>query len=187
MQTPVQVDFQGMEPDAATRASINEHIAKLESRFGRIISSRVVLKAPGHHHRTGGLYEVNIHLTLPNGKDVNVSRTRSLDERHSDLALAVNDAFKPARRQLQDHVRDLQGQVKSHKTQPVGVIAELHDDHGFLRTDDNRDIYFHRNSVLNDAFPRLRVGAHVVYAEETGHKGARASTARLLGKHCLRP
>lgn len=187
MQTPVQIGFQGMEPDAATRASINEHIAKLERRFGRIISSRVVLKAPGHHHRTRGLYEVNIHLTLPNGKDVNVSRTRSLDERHSDLALAVNDAFKPARRQLQDHVRELQGQVRSHKTQPVGVIAGLHDDHGFLRTDDNRDIYFHRNSVPNDAFPRLRVGTHVVYTEKLGDKGVQAGTAKLLGKHAVQP
>ena len=75
-----------------------------------------MLKAPGGHHRTGGLYEVNIRLVLPNGREVDVGRTPQADERHADLSFAINDAFKHARRQLQDHVRRLQGQVKHHES-----------------------------------------------------------------------
>ena len=30
-----------------------------------VTACRVVLKGPGGHHRTGGLYEVNIRLALP--------------------------------------------------------------------------------------------------------------------------
>jgi cold shock CspA family protein len=187
MQTPVEIDFHGMEPNVAARAAINNHIIELESRFGRITACRVVLTNPGRHHRMGGLYAVNIRLALPNGKEVNVSRTPSADERHSDLTFAINDAFKHARRQLQDQARELQGQIKTHEAQPVGTITQLHDDFGFLQTEDGREIYFHRNSVLDDAFSGLTPGTRVIFAEEMGEKGAQASTVRLLGKHRLRP
>ena len=56
MQSPVQIDFQGMKPPEALRAIIAEHVAGLEGRFGRITACRVVVKAPSEHHRTGGLY-----------------------------------------------------------------------------------------------------------------------------------
>lgn len=65
MQTPVEIDFQGMEARPEVRASIEQHVAALEERYGRVTACRVVLKAPGGHHRTGGLYEVNIRLALP--------------------------------------------------------------------------------------------------------------------------
>jgi hypothetical protein len=75
MQSPVQIDFQGMKPREALRAIIAEHVAALEDRFGRITACRVVVKAPSEHHRTGGLYEINIRLALPDGKEVDIGRT----------------------------------------------------------------------------------------------------------------
>ena len=54
MQSPVQIDFQGMKPREGLRAVIAEHVAGLEDRFGRITACRVVVKAPSEHHRTGG-------------------------------------------------------------------------------------------------------------------------------------
>lgn len=59
MQTPFELDFQGMSGTGDARAAVSKHVAELESRFGRITACRVVLKGPGEHHRTGGLYEVN--------------------------------------------------------------------------------------------------------------------------------
>jgi ribosome-associated translation inhibitor RaiA len=115
MQTPVQIDFQGMKPTETLRAAIAAHVAALEERFGRVTACRVVLKAPGEHHRTGGLYEVNIRLALPDGKEINIGHTPGADERHADVDFALNDAFKRARRQLQDQVRRLQGHVKTHE------------------------------------------------------------------------
>ena len=169
-------------------ASIEQHLAALEQRYGRVTACRVVLKAPGEHHRTGGLYEVNIRLVLPNGREVDVGRTPQADERHADLSFAINDAFKHARRQLQDHVRRLQGQVKHHESQPIGTVKNLDasGDFGFLEAADGHEVYFHRNSVLDGAFSRLAVGTHVAFAEEMGDKGPQASTVKLLGKHSLR-
>jgi cold shock CspA family protein len=51
---------------------------------------------------------------------------------------------------------------------------------------DGREIYFHRNSVLDGGFARLAAGARVTFAEEAGEKGPQASTVKLLGKHGLR-
>jgi ribosome-associated translation inhibitor RaiA len=114
MQSPVQIEFQGMKPREALRAIIAEHVVSLEDRFGRITACRVVVKAPSEHHRTGGLYEINIRLALPDGKEVDIGRMPRLDQRHADVHFALNDAFKRARRQLQDQVRRLQGHVKTH-------------------------------------------------------------------------
>jgi cold shock CspA family protein len=188
MQTPVQIDFQGMHATAEVRAAIEQHVADLEQRFGRVTACRVVLKAPGGHHRTGGLYEVNIRLALPNGREVNVGRTPPADERHADLSFAVNDAFKHARRRLQDHVRRLQGQVKQHEHQPIATVKTIDasGEFGFLEAADGHEVYFHRNSVLDGAFGHLTVGTQVTFAEEMGEKGPQASTVKLLGKHRLR-
>ena len=125
MQTPVEIDFQDMSARPDVHASIEKHVADLEQRYGRVTACRVVLKGPGGHHRTGGLYEVNIRLALPNGREVNVGRTARADERQADLSFAINDAFKHARRRLQDHVRRMQGQVKQHEGQPIGTVKSL--------------------------------------------------------------
>jgi len=121
METPVHIEFLGMEPQEKLRAAIARHVAELEKRFGRITACRVVLKGPGQHHRTGGLFEVHIRLALPDEKEVNVGHKPDADQRHADVNFAINDAFKRARRRLQDQVRRLQGHVKTHE--PRGQTA----------------------------------------------------------------
>lgn len=188
METPVQIEFKGMNATERVREAVATHIAGLEERFGRVTACRVIVTAPSGHHRTGGLYEVNIHLTLPNGREVNVGRTPKADERHSDISFAINDAFHHARRRLQDQVRRMQGQIKTHDDVPLGTVSQLEpiDGFGMLTSADGREIYFHRNSVLNDAYSMLKIGTRVMFAEEIGVKGPQASTVKLLGKHGLR-
>jgi cold shock CspA family protein len=187
METAPQIDFQGLEPIAALREEVARHVDKLEERFGRITACRVVVKGPGKHHLKGGLYEINISLAIPHSRDVSVTRTIQSDERFSDFHFAMNDAFKRARRQLQDRVRKLQGQVKQHEPQPTGKVSSIDTsgEFGFIETLDGREIYFHRNSVLGGAFGRLKPGIAVAFAEEEGEKGPQASTVRLLGKHLV--
>lgn len=188
METPVQIDFQGMDADPAVRSAVARHVAQLEERFGRITAGRVVVRSPGARHRTGGLYEIHVRLALPEGREVNVDHVRQNDERYSDIDFALNDAFKRARRQLQDQVRKLQGDVKQHDGPPIGTVCELDPlgEFGFIETSDGHEIYFHRNSVLNDGYAKLAVGSRVTFAEEVGDKGPQASTVRLLEKHGLK-
>ena len=77
-------------------------------------------------------------MDLPNGREVNVGRTAQADERQADLSFAINDAFKHVRRQLQDHVRRVQGQVKQHESQPMGTVKsfDASGEFGFLEAAD---------------------------------------------------
>jgi len=188
METPAEVDYLGGKPPPAIRDSIDSHIAALEKRFGRITACRVAIRQPTGHHQTGGLHEVNIHLVLPNGRDVNVDRVANDDERLADPSFAVNHAFKRARRILQDRVRRMQGRIKTHEPEPLGTVIRIDEPggFGFLQTPDGREVYFHRNSVLNDAFADLKTGTRVAFFEEEGEKGPQASTVRIAGKHGLR-
>jgi len=188
MQTPPQIEFQNLNPTQEIRDAIEKHVDGLEQRWGRVTACRVIVKGPGQRHRTGGLYDIHIRLALPDGREVNVERTAAADERRADLNFAINDAFKRARRQLQDQARRTQGQVKHHDGPPVAAVTRLDPfgEFGFLETTDGQEIYFHRNSVLDDGYSRLTVGSRVTFAEEVGEKGAQASTVKPLGKHALR-
>jgi cold shock CspA family protein len=188
MQTPVEIDFQGMKGSEKLRTSIINHVDGLEERFGRITACRVALKGPSEHHRKGTPYEISIRLLLPQGREIDIARTSFADERLADIDFAINDAFKRARRRLSDQARLIRGHVKSHNGQPVATVRRVDSaaGFGFLETADGREIYFHRNSVLNNAFAHLAPGARVAFCEETGEKGPQASTVKLLGKHALR-
>ena len=80
METPPEIQFQGMRGTPQIEEMIAAHVAELDERFGRITACRVVVKAPSQHHREGGLYEVHIRLVLPEGREVNVERTPPEDE-----------------------------------------------------------------------------------------------------------
>jgi cold shock CspA family protein len=188
MLTPIEIEFQEMVASPAIEELIGHQVNKLEQRFGRITSCRVVVKGPGNRHQTGGLYDINIRMALPDGREVNVGRTPKADERHSELPFAINDAFKRARRQLQDEARQMAGMIKSHEDQPVGTVVRLDPagEFGFIRSHDGEETYFHRNSVLGDGFSELKIGSRVLFSQEIGEKGAQATTVKLLGKHGLR-
>jgi cold shock CspA family protein len=188
METPVKIEFQGMEPIESVRSRILSWVRRLEDRCGRITACRIVVKGSSERHQTGSLYEVNMWLSLPEGRQVAVEHTPQNDERYADLAFAINDAFKRARRQLQDQVRLMQRQTKTHEVAPVGTVKRVEGakGYGFLETSDGREIYFHQNSVLDGQFAKLKTGTRVTFTEEMGDKGPQASTVKLLGRHALR-
>ncbi|BGE85934.1 hypothetical protein Ms3S1_23700 [Methylosinus sp. 3S-1] len=184
MQTTPEIDFQGLEATPQMRARIERHIDQLETRCGRVTACRVVVKAPGGRHRTGGLYEVNIRLALPDGREAVVERTPPEDERFQDFDFALDDAFKRARRRLQDQVRRMEGRVKQHVEPAAGVVRRLmrEDGYGFLEGSDGRELYFHRNSVEGDGFDRLDLGARVIYREEEADDGPQACAVKPQGE-----
>ncbi len=104
MKTPVEMDFLGFQASDAQRILIERHVGELERRFGGIVSARVAVKAPDGHHRKGAAFLVSIRLKLPDGREVDVSRTPDADERHADFHFALSDAFRRAERQLVSQV-----------------------------------------------------------------------------------
>ena len=84
----------------------------------------------------------------------------------------------------QDYVRCLRHDVKTIIRRRTRKSASFpKEGYGFIETPDDREIYFHRNSVLNSAFEHLDIGVEVIFSEEAEDKGPRATTIRLAGKH----
>ena len=200
MIIPVQITFRNMKPSEAVEARVREEVAKLETFYNGIVHCRVVVELPHKHHKKGDLYHVRIDMTVP-GAELVVKREPSLHAAlrqvdseeesksyeahaaHKDVFVVIRDAFKEARRQLQDFARRERGQTKLHLAQASGRVTQLFPDeqYGFLETPDGSEVYFHKNSVLNDAFNRLKIGSRVTFSEELGEKGAQASTVRAAG------
>ena len=184
MQLPLQVTFRHIQPSEALEARIRKESTKLERFSDHIMSCRVVVEAAHKHHHQGNLYRVRIDLTVPGGEVV-VSHDHHDRQDHEDAYVAVRDAFNAAQRQLEDFIRNRRGDTKFHEMPAHGRIAEIFPylDYGTISTPDNREIYFHRNSVLEEAFDKLEVGMEVRFVEHAGEKGPQASTVQIVGKH----
>ena len=184
MQLPLQISFREMDASPAIEATIRQKAERLDTFASHIMSCRVVVEHAGKHHVHGNQYNVRIDITLP-GDEVVATREPAQHKEYKELAIAIRDAFDAAARQLEDYVRRQRGDVKSQSRLAHARVSKLvpAQDYGFLATRDGREIYFHRNSVLNDAFNRLEIGTEVAFAEEEGERGPQASTVRLVGRH----
>ena len=198
MTLPPQITFRNIEPTPNLEVDILKEISGLERFFKRIMSCRVMVDGP-RGRQSGGVYKVRIDLGVPNeelvvehspslhGTLVDVKAPRESkqsepDRIHRDVHRAIHDAFQEMRRRLQDYARRMRGQTKQHDLPMQAKITKLFPemDHGFLETFDGREIYFHRDSVLDGLFDRLRIGSPVTFAEETGEKGPQATTVKLV-------
>lgn len=195
----LQITFRNVEPSATVEDWIRDEVKKLETFYNQIISCRVVVDVPHSHQKKGSSYRIRIRLTLPGG-EVAVERQadsgarvrqmretkmrKSLEAKlpHKELRLAIDDAFRTAGRRLEDYSRRQRGSVKAHEPRSVAQVGKLDKKkgYGFLVAADGRQVYFHKESVLNRGFNRMRVGTKVSFAEEQGEKGPQASTVTLL-------
>lgn len=102
MQVPLQVAFDGVQHSDAVETRIREEVEKLEQFHGHIVSARVIVAKPQRRHHKGDTFQVRIHLVVPELPDIAVSREPAADGAHEDVYVTIRDAFKAARRQLQD-------------------------------------------------------------------------------------
>lgn len=185
MQTPVKVAYRHLRSSPAVTELVQEKVKKLERYFDRVTTCTVTLEAPDKHHLHGRHYRVRIEMQVP-GETLVVGRDPKASRVHQDLYAAIQEAFREAKRQLQDHARRFDHRVRAravtaHAEPPRAVVVRLfpQEGYGFLQAPDGREIYFHQRSVLHGAFDRLKVGDEVRYAEEPGEEGPQASTVAL--------
>ena len=196
MILPLQITYRNTEASAEAEEWVREEAAKLDKCFDRITSCRVLIEVPHTHRETGRTYHVRVDVGVPGkelvvkheatlraatgkGADKRIVKALRREERTKDMHLAIQDAFRSARRRVQEHVRKLRGEVKSHEPEPHGYIAKTFPEgFGFVATGDGREIYFHRNAVVGDAFEHLRIGAPVAFSEEPGEQGPHATIVK---------
>jgi ribosome-associated translation inhibitor RaiA len=120
MTLPVRIEFRNLDASPVVQRWIGEAVAKLETFFDRIIGCRVLVEVPHLHRRRGSPYVVKIELSVP-GREIVVQHQPSqgsslrasgraakrfdVQAPHKNLRRAIDDAFRRAGRQLQDHAR----------------------------------------------------------------------------------
>src|ERR1051325_8786473 len=122
MQLPLQITFLNMRPSPLVKKWVTEEVAKLEEFYPRIMGCRVVVELPNRRHKSGGLYQIRIDLTVP-GEELVVRRQPSLHSElqhihgtrmhksielkapHRDLRQTIDDAFMVMGRRLEDFAR----------------------------------------------------------------------------------
>lgn len=184
MKTPLELSFHNVEPSDAIRARVEERVERLQRFFQGIISCRVSIEVPAKSQFNTIFYSVHIFLSVP-GQEIVVSGAPRPDaSQHTDVYVAIRDAFNVAERRLKDYAGRLREPRRAEaRVEPPGAtIAQLfpEDGYGFLETDDGRRIYFHQNAVVNQDFADLDVGLAVQFAESQGDEGPQASTVRIL-------
>jgi ribosome-associated translation inhibitor RaiA len=132
MNIPSSVHFHNMDRSAALEADINDHVKSLSHFYDRITDCQVTIDAPHRHHHKGRRYKVVIRISVP-GDTLVVSHEDESSPAHDDCYVTVRDAFRSARRQLQDYARIRRKKVKidesSAKREFRAELGEENDKH----------------------------------------------------------
>lgn len=124
----VQTTFRHLHSSPAVVDLVTHEAGKLARYFTGIIHCHVVIAAQQKHHPHGQSYSVHVELGVPRGPivvdhetagDVRPQSTAPEDRQrsaiHEDLYATIRDAFAIVRRRLEDHVRRLRGEDRSHE------------------------------------------------------------------------
>ncbi|HEX4963328.1 MAG TPA: ribosome-associated translation inhibitor RaiA [Thermoanaerobaculia bacterium] len=177
MQIPLEISTRDVTLSPPVEAELRKRTEKLERHYQRITSCRIAVERPtGNHHNGGGPYRVRVDVTVPGSELV-------ADKQAEEVFAAIRDAFDAAERQVEAFSQRRRGDVKTPVVPPEGEVVRIFSDEGFgfLSAPDGREVYFHRNAVLDPpGFDKLAVGARVRFAEQQGFEGPQASTVSLV-------
>jgi cold shock CspA family protein len=185
MRVPTEITFRDFRKTPAIERLILRKVDKLDKMCGYMTSFHVTVEMPQRHQRRGNPYQVRLEARVPHGHDVVVKRESSKGDMHDSLYTVLIDAFDAMERQMRKIIEKQHLDVKTHPEQQAeALVVKLfrEEGYGFLKTADGRDIYFHRNSVLDNGFDRIEIGTGVRFVEEMGIEGPQASTVRIVDK-----
>ena len=180
MEIPLEITFHNTDPSPTLEAEIRKHVGRLEKLYDRLVGCRVSVEALHQQHQTGNIYGVHIEMRVPGHEQLVVSREPHHPKQryaHPSARTSVRDAFKAAEKQLKEFKEKQRGDIKTHTPRFQGQVAQLYpnEDHGFILTNEGSQLYFHRNSVMNHRFEKLKRGDAVHFVEAMGDTGPIAS------------
>ncbi len=172
---PLQITWRNVPKSDALEADIQAKAEKLAEFYDHITSCRATVELSSGRHHKGNLYRLRLDIRVPD-KEIVVTRDPPEHHAHEDPYVTVRDAFDAARRQLQDYARIRRGKVKAHDEHHLATVVRVFpdEDYGFLKAADGREIYFHRNSLINADLSTLAVGTEVSFVEEQLDEGTQA-------------
>ncbi|MBD3321737.1 MAG: HPF/RaiA family ribosome-associated protein [Chitinivibrionales bacterium] len=185
MNVPPEISYRNIKASDSLDTLVRRKIEKLEEICDHISSCRVVVEQPERHQRSGRPYHVRLDISVPPKHRIAVNHEPAKVEQIDSPETEVRRAFDEAGRRLKKVKERQNRQTKiheQHKTEAVVDTLFKEEGYGFLRTTDNRHIYFHRNALKEKDFDRLQLGSGVYFTESAGEKGPQASLVRIREK-----
>lgn len=189
MNTPPEIIFHGVDRSEWVENYILERIARLDKFADGITRCHVTLSREQGSQRKGNRYSVMVEVRVPPQHDLAVKKQKEVHDPQAQLPAVINLAFGAIERQLKKTAELRRSEEKTHDLEQAhGMVERLFPEgYGFIRSvDDDRQFYFHRNSVLHDDFERLTVGTEVRFSAELGDQGPQASSVQLVSKPGVR-
>jgi ribosome-associated translation inhibitor RaiA len=97
---PCHITFKGMDPSEAGRVEVRAWLDRLGPLTRTMIAGQVVIEAVDEGRRDDRRYHVRMELTMPEGV-VTVGPDHPSNGAHEDVYVAIRNAFRAARRQLE--------------------------------------------------------------------------------------
>lgn len=185
MQVTPEVIFKSIRRSLWVETYVAERLEHLEKFAQDITRCHVTLSREQSSQRKGNRYSVMVEVRVPRQHDLAVKKQKQIHDMRTQLPAIINEAFGAIETQLKRTVARRRREEKSHNGQPHGLVEKIFAEHGygFIRAiEDDRQFYFHRNSVLHDDFKRLTVGTEVRFAPEQGEEGPQASSVQLVAR-----
>ena len=179
-----EIIFHGVDRSQWVEDYVSDRLRRLERFAEGITRCHVTLKQEQASHRKGNLYSVMVEVRIPPQHDLAATKQKDIRDMATQMPAVINAAFGAIERQVKRTAALRRYEEKAHDEQEHGIVDKVFDDgYGFLRTlDDNREVYFHRNSVLHGDFDRLAVGTEVRFSAEQGEEGPQASSVQIVSK-----
>ena len=171
----LKIEARNVEMRKGWQSKIQEEQEKLIRHYPNfVLHLRVSIEATTHYKEGG--FEIKIVASVPNDTVV-------VTRRGETVRAALTESFDVLSLQL----KEIQRKKRKNKKQAVqgepldGVaIRKLspHESYGFITSVDQRDIYFHENSLKDLNMDELSEGDSVTFGETVGDKGPQASWVR---------
>ena len=185
MQVAPEVIFKGVDRSAWVENYVAERLEHLEKFSRDITRCHVTLTREQSSQRKGNRYSVMVEVRVPKQHDLAVRKQKQIRDMHTQLPAVINEAFGAIETQLKRTIARRRHDEKVHDGQPHGMVEKIFADegYGFIRAlEDDRQFYFHANSVLHDDFARITVGAEVRFVAEQGEDGPQATSVQVVAK-----
>lgn len=178
------ITFRNMDHSDAIEAHIRKRIEELERFHPDIIGCEVVVNAPQKPQHAGREFEISLNVKI-RGNDVHASRSIGRSTPTEDVNVAIHETFDAARRELQG-VREKETAQEKKRQAPVltgngEVVRLLADDgFGFIRDDNDEEVYFAQKALGASDWRKLSVGQRVHYRCKEGEQGLYATHVELV-------
>lgn len=175
----LKIEARNVELRKGWQNRITEEQEKLIRHYPNfVLHLRVSIEATTHQKEGG--FEIKLVASVPNDTVV-VSR------RSETVRVALTESFDVLTLKLKEIQRKKRKTKKVAVSSPIAVdkvgvvrMVSPHESYGFIMSADQRDIYFHENSLKNLKIEDLAEGDSVVFGETVGDKGPQASWVRSV-------